>query len=540
MWFLRWWPWAFEHGQLGLFTDRLYWPAGISLMWNTSMPALGILLAPLSLSIGPIATLNVAFLLGMTLTGWTSALFVRRWTGGGWPAIAGGWLVPITPYFAGQAGEHLHLAFVPLVPVILLLVDEICIRQRMPVGRVGTLLGLAVAAQILIGEELVATLAVVVTVGLLVAAVLAPSQVRPRISRAVRAGGLAVVVALAVVGYPLWAQFFGPHALRGPVQPPGLFVNDLAGLVVPSRQQLGGGPRPGWVGNTYEWSGYLGIPTLVLLAWVGFRRRFDRRIRIANLLLALVLLLSLGSSLRVDGHRTGVALPWRIFAQWGPLNQVMPARFGLYADLLLGVLFAAAIGEIARIRRSPSQSSAWGPLAVLTLAVISLLPWRAPSSTGPEPAWFSHAARRLPTGSVVWVAPTPNGFSGAAAMRWQALAGMSFASPGGYALAPAGPPGTPGARRVRYRPPATPLMAATLRLQTGGSVPRTSTERVAVRADISRLRINLIVVGPMRYADATRGWFSWLLGRPPDQTAGVAVWQMPSAGSSSPAGPIPR
>jgi hypothetical protein len=38
MWFLRWMPFALEHGYDLLVTHHLNYPDGVNLMWNTSLP----------------------------------------------------------------------------------------------------------------------------------------------------------------------------------------------------------------------------------------------------------------------------------------------------------------------------------------------------------------------------------------------------------------------------------------------------------------------------------------------------------------------
>src|SRR5688572_8717593 len=59
MWYLRWMPWAIAHGHNPLFTDHMNFPDGVNLMWNTTMPVPSLLLSPLTLVVGPLATYNV-------------------------------------------------------------------------------------------------------------------------------------------------------------------------------------------------------------------------------------------------------------------------------------------------------------------------------------------------------------------------------------------------------------------------------------------------------------------------------------------------
>jgi hypothetical protein len=96
MWFLRWTPYALEHGLNPLFTTHLNVPDGVNVLWNTSLLLPGLLLAPITTAFGPVLTFNLLLVLGLAFS----------------------------PYMLAQSHGHLHLTLVFLVPLLLLVLDE--------------------------------------------------------------------------------------------------------------------------------------------------------------------------------------------------------------------------------------------------------------------------------------------------------------------------------------------------------------------------------------------------------------------------------
>ena len=59
LWFFGWWPHAVLHGLNPVYTDVIFVPDGYNLAWVTSMPGPSLLLAPVTLTLGPVATFNL-------------------------------------------------------------------------------------------------------------------------------------------------------------------------------------------------------------------------------------------------------------------------------------------------------------------------------------------------------------------------------------------------------------------------------------------------------------------------------------------------
>ena len=90
-WFLAWTPFALGHGLNPFFTNYIDFPRGVNLASNTSVPLLGLLAAPVTFALGPVASFNL--LMRIALAGSATSMFLvsRRWVSW-WPAAFGrGW-----------------------------------------------------------------------------------------------------------------------------------------------------------------------------------------------------------------------------------------------------------------------------------------------------------------------------------------------------------------------------------------------------------------------------------------------------------------
>src|SRR6201995_5056339 len=157
IWYLGWTPHALAHGLNPLLTTQIGAPAGVNLMWSPSMPLLGLLgWLPAKIG-GPIFGFNVLVVLGITLSGLTAWLAIRRWTGDRVGAGVGGAGYAFSTQVVSPPARQLNLppAWVP--PLFLLVVDEMLLTRRRPAWQSGAALGVLGVAQLLISEELLAT-----------------------------------------------------------------------------------------------------------------------------------------------------------------------------------------------------------------------------------------------------------------------------------------------------------------------------------------------------------------------------------------------
>ena len=112
---------------------------------------------------------------------------------------------------------------------------------------------------------------------------------------------------------------------------------------------------------------YLGLPLLLVLAIFWFRGRRDWKVRTLAVGFALCVILALGPSLPVSGHK--IPLPWTLFAHLPLLGRARPGRLVAYAFLIAALSVAM---WAARVRgRSRHALLTWG---LVGLVVVSIVP----------------------------------------------------------------------------------------------------------------------------------------------------------------------
>ena len=191
------------------------YPAGQNFGVNGSMLALGVLFMPITKLFGPVVTWNIALRLAVALSASSMCLVLRRWTTW-WPAaFVGGLIYGFSAYIAYYGGTYLFLVFVPLPPVIFLLLHEILVRQHWRPGRTGALLGVVCALQFFIWSEVLAGTVVMGAI----AVVLFLLVSRPQLAERRRYAGTAFAYGLGVGGllllFPLLFTFAGPQSIKG-------------------------------------------------------------------------------------------------------------------------------------------------------------------------------------------------------------------------------------------------------------------------------------------------------------------------------------
>ena len=528
-WFMRYAATAVAHGHLpALVTPVVNAPEGLNLMWNTSFLLPATLFAPLTLLIGPQATLTVLLTLGFAATATAMFVVLRRWSASLPAAALGGALFGFSPALRIAAVGHYHLQFALLLPFIADALLCILTGRGRPV-RTGAWLGLLLAAQLFIAEETLALLGVTAVVMAVVLALSRPRAVPARIRGAAAGLVTAAAVMLVLSGYGLWRQFHGPLAEHGsPWTPshyhnfPGNFVSAPTGFLFPSHATV-----------TYlnhhpvkmvEYFAYLGWPMLavLLIAAVVFWR--DLRVRTMAVTFAALELCSLGSkTIHSHGLRWPAALlPWHYLARLPLLDQALANRFSLLADGAAAALLALAVNLACRraADRPAARSLAWTrPIAIVAVAVaiVPIIP--LPLQTAPvraTPAGFQQAFSMLklsPDERVLIVPLLPS-----ADMRWQADTGVTGALIGCYGIAPT--PSGQAAMCHTQRRPTTGYLNALDQGRAGTKAPSAT----QVRADLGYWRLTALVAVTGR--DSALGkYLARTLGPPSVQRGSVLAWR---------------
>ena len=453
-WFLAWTPFALGHGLNPFFTNYIDFPQGANLASNTSVPLLGLLAAPVTFALGPVASFNLLMRLALASSATSMFLVSRRWVRW-WPAaFAAGLLYGFGSYMTFESSVHLDLAFMAIPPLLFWCFDELFVTRRRSPVKVGVLLGLLGAAQLLIDPEVLADCSVMAVIGLIFLACthrhLVVAVIRAALPGLLTAGASFA----AIAGYPIGYFLSGPRHIAHEIQPAGVIAGFRVDLVTPFLRLSPGPSNP---------SGYLGVPLFIGLVVLAVWWRRLGIVRFAVACAGTAFLLSLGPRLTVDGHTLAVWLPEALFERVPVLVDLEPVRISGIEMLFLAVVLAVGldrtrtwISEHARgsarlsgdrfalgsgraesmIRSDPRLHT----LALLVLLVVAFVPLldqlpvvREQPVTAPQ--LTSSLARSVPSGDVVLVFPYPRAHNDEP-MLWQAVDEMSFRIVGGYALVP--------------------------------------------------------------------------------------------------------
>jgi hypothetical protein len=530
LWFFQWPATALAHGQNPFFSSALFHPGGINLLAQTSVTGLSIPLVPVTWIWGPVASLNVASTIAPALTAFTAFAVLRRWVTWSPAAFVGGLLYGFSPFVLSSLEfAHLMTAALMVLPLILAVLDEILVRQRLSARKGGVLLAVLLFVQFFLSSELLAIVAVVtvVCVVALVAAALVSDrgEVRARFPHA--AAGLAIGFGLGLVllAWPVWFALRGPASLSGLVWPN---VGVIGGFIPSSFVTTGYPPGSnvflalgGYEGAPLASAAYLGWSFLAVMVagLVAFRR--DRRLWFFGFVLLVCAVFSLG-------ERHGQWEPAWIFTRIPVVENVIEQRFMAIGFLAAAVVLALVLEHVHRV--VPDWRGALGASAVAAVALVPMgiifgerLPFAMQAVSLPR--WYSEVAPTLPSGRVLLSYPAP--FSGLQdAMAWQAVNRMHYSQAGG-----GGPQGV--VKRAGATKAGFDLLG---QLGFGVGVPEpvgTPAQYAAVRHALAVWQVTTVVVATDPAAPRVEqghdpvyaaAFMTAALGRQPTLQAGAWVW----------------
>jgi hypothetical protein len=448
VWFLAWTPDAIARGANPFLSNTLNYPIGVNLAANTTMPLLGLVGAPITATLGPVATFNLLLRLGFFCSAGVLYAIARRVRTSHAAAFVAGLIYGFSPVLIGQGYGHLNLTFVAFPPLILALIYDLVGPQRFSPRRCGLWLCVCLICQYAISTELLSDTLVVGVVAVVLAAVRRPRLVRPRLAHAGRTLAWALVPSIAVAAYPTWAFLFGPGHLSGTVAGPERIDDyraDLFGLVVPtSLERLAPagwkalGVRIGAGAGLIENGSYLGAPLLLVAIGAAIAERRRGLVRAVALVGVIAAVLALGRTLLVDGTETHIPLPYAVLAHLPLVRNALPVRFELFAQLAAALLCAIGLDRAwSWLRVRVPGHSVWAVAGAAVLGAVVLAP-RVPDVPYPSapvvvPAFVSAGASEIGDNDVVLTSPYPLN-PNVDAMLWQAMNGMRYRLLGGYIL----------------------------------------------------------------------------------------------------------
>jgi hypothetical protein len=527
IWMLRWIPTVLQHGGDPLFTTQMNAPEGVNLMWNSSIPAVALLMTPVTIALGPVVAYNVALVLAIVTSGLAAWAASRRYVDGLLGPFVAGAVYAFSSYTIGHATLHLNLTFAFAPPLMLILLDELVVRRRSRPVRIGVGIGALAALQLYVFEEVLATMAVAAAVLALVV-VLAVRDREPIRAAAKRVAAAAIpagVTFLLLAAWPLAVQFFGPRRIESRIQDVSSFSTDLLNLVLPTPNTFLAPPPLTELTRHFstlyhEATAYIGIPLLLILVVLVVTRWRDPRVRVGGIVALVLFVLSLGPVLHLATEDTGIPLPWLPLAHLPLIEHALPGRMTMYFFLAVAILVGIAIEQLQRMPVGRRMAG----LAFIAIALAVATPRPFGTWKSPTPPWFEGAGpSTLGSDALVLFAPHFANGAGAAPMQWTAVAGNQPRMWQGYAYVPRAD-GSPG-----YGPPANDLTRMMVEIQDNGTpLLATGEDRQRALAALADTGATHVIVGDLRYRAEMVAFFTDLLGTPPDEVEGVAIWDVRS------------
>jgi hypothetical protein len=522
LWFFSNAAWDVSHLHNPLLTDRLNVPGQVNLMGNTSVLGLGIPLSPITLLFGPSVTFAVAMVL--TIAGTAAAWFwvlQRHFVSSRLAAYVGAGFLGFAPAMISQASGHPNLTAMFVIPFII--VEALRLRTGERLVRHGVILGLLITYQMFLNEEVLFLLALALAAFVIVYAVQRPREALGYVTPMARGLAVAGGVALVLLAYPLYVQFFGPGHYRG--LPPGVdrFTTDLASYTTFARQSIAGNAADAervTLSSTEE-NAFYGWPLVIfILLTIGllWRRVVVRALFITALGFVLV---SLGPHVTVDGHKTHIPAPLRVLGKFPPFDLATATRYALVTVPIVGIILTYAVAGL--LRWSGRDGRRLGVAGVVVAAVLlPVAPKPIPAVNHSVPAFITSGAWKqyVDDDHTLVSVPVPRNDQ-LAGMRWAAVAKSGFKIPRGYFMGPSSDTDTQASWIPPLRPTSELLANVTV---TGDVPPITDVDRDHAREDLRYWKAAVVVldVHQNRHA-ALLDAVEQLLG-PAEYDAAGGVW----------------
>jgi hypothetical protein len=505
---------ALRHGHDPLITNLIQAPGGVNLMWNPSLVLPGIVLTPVTLVAGPYAAYDVLVIAAPVLSAWAAFAALRRFVRSPVAAWVGGLVYGFSPAILAESLGHAQTSMAWFPPVVLLLLHEGIVRRSWPAWRVGVVLGVATAVELLTSEEMVLATTIVAACA---AAVLA-LQHREQAHDATRQLGavLAVAVGAAVVlaAVPLAVQFLGPYRPSGRLVPGDFVVADAGAFLVPASRQLLRLPgllADPWSIVTEDAGAYIGVPVMLLLliAWQRLRK-ISVTVRWAMPVTLITCVLALGPHLHIGGVTTAVPLPWILVDRLPFLEDLDAARLMVLAWVGIALVVAVAVDHALNHHGRERLPRC----ALIAAALVTLLPAAMPVTAAYAPPYITSAdAATIPAGDTVLIVPLIEG-SGFNALIWQVQAGLRWRMVNGNAY---------GSNGIAYYPAST-LTDTLAALELGARLDIGTLSVTGMRDDLQRLGVGTVVLSGGAQHDQELELMRRILGPETYAGGGAVVW----------------
>jgi len=529
---------AVLHFQNPLFTHVMNAPDGMNLEGNPQIIGPAVVLTPITYLFGS----SVSFALLMTFnlcgTAITWRWFLRRHVvRTETAAFLGGLFMGFSPSMISHSLGHPNLSGQWLVPLIL--ARLVRLREREHTVRDGVVLGLLIAAQVFVGEELLFLTALGCAFFLIAYAVMQPRRTIADGPTFLKGSAVAVATAAVVLAYPLTFQLAGPMSFKGIPFDISYFSADLKSFAVYPSLELWGDPdkvdalAPGATEQAALVGWALLLVVVALTVWC-LRNAAVRALVIAGLAM---LALALGPTPVYSGQpikwwwwplgKEGV---WTSLKDLPAFSSSLPIRSALAVSWIIGMLLAIGVDKAMEHRWYWVRGLALG--ASVT-ALIPLLPRVFDViDRNPIPHYFTAGTWKecvSPGRNTIVGAPlSSNGDR--TEQTWSTAADTAFDIPQGPAMVPTSPTDKQvvfGKENVLW----TAQWLTYISKNGGGATPQVDASiKSRVAQDLGIWRANCVVAAEnAQNLEALTSFLDQAIA-PGVHKGGVVVWKEPAAG----------
>ncbi|MFF0445877.1 glycosyltransferase [Streptomyces sp. NPDC004609] len=523
------WEWFFAvtadnvvHLRNPLFTTFQGAPDGVNLMGNTVMLGVSVPLTPVTLLFGPTVTWALVLTLGLAATAaswyW---LFARRLVSHRGAAALGAAFAAFAPPMISHGNAHPNFLLLFMIPLITDRALRLC--EGRDVVRDGVLLGLFAAYQVFLGEEPLLLAAMGMLLFALAYALVRPDVARRALRPLLTGLGVALLVCLPIVAFPLSWQFFGPGSYSNVLHGDNTGNGPRAFLEFAGRSLLGSDERADrFALNRTEQNAFFGWPLVSLSVAIVIRLWRRPLVRALAATAVAAALLSLGEKIRLPYTDVVLPGPWRALADAPLFEAVIESRVALICVPALAVLLALTADRLLlggdRLFRAAG-------LTAIALALLPVLPTPYPVRERPKvPAFITQALYRpyLARGESLVTVPLPSP-AGADALHWQSSTGFGFSLAGGYFVGPWGPD-----RLGIYGSSPTHTSNLLTDVRHTGRIPDIGPAlQEQARLDLKSWHAGAVILLPQHNDRALRAAVTALLSDPGERVGGVWVWDLP-------------
>lgn len=373
LFFLKWWIWAPLHGTNPFLFSSISWPVSYNTAWLTSLPGPAILMTPITLLFGVIATWNLLIFTAPILASLSAAALLRTLNIRHLPAIISSLTFGYSSYELSELLGHLFLVLVFPIPLLYALIIRYLKRDCS--RRFFLFWAIVLLSFILYTSIEMAFSLALVSLGFVVCLFIgAPKETVAVIKNEVGEILTVILGTFAVASPLIYYVFRGISASKSISNSVTAYSINLANLIIPTvidffQTSSSRTIASRFSGNVSEQGGYIGLLLALLLLIVllkgSIRSRLSRTMVLGTLLL---LLATLGPRLHVAGVASHLKLPWTLLSHLPLTSNALPSRFMVYVALALSVW----LGLLVRWCRHAYERRTY--IVLMSLGLLLLLP----------------------------------------------------------------------------------------------------------------------------------------------------------------------